>query len=176
MFLTVLVYMQEQQNCSHKTGHIRIEIISNGCSRISLKDTHREKAPSYKTSTFSKGMSLGGWYIKSTLYMRLLYWSKIFKRKKKKIDTGKTVFFVIGPFCTPHSICLNIGFWEGSFVWICTLSVIVLLTTKLFSSFLKKRFLFFRKFVSKLSYWKHSKFQVIVNTRNFQKSLVYTIF
>ena len=38
---------------------------------------------------------------------------------KNKIDTGETVYFVIGPFCTPHSICLNIGFWEGSFVWIC---------------------------------------------------------
>ena len=36
-FLTVLVYMHEQQNCSHKAWHIYIEIISNGCSRISLR-------------------------------------------------------------------------------------------------------------------------------------------
>ena len=28
----------------------------------------------------------------------------------KRIVTGKTPFFVIGPFCTHHSICLNIGF------------------------------------------------------------------
>ena len=25
-------------------------------------------------------------------------------------------FFVIGPFCTPHSTCLDIGFWYGSFI------------------------------------------------------------
>ena len=25
----------------------------------------------------------------------------------KKKYTGKTPFFVIGPFCTPHSICLK---------------------------------------------------------------------
>ena len=30
--------------------------------------------------------------------------------RKRKVVTGKTLFFVIGPFCTPHSICLNIGF------------------------------------------------------------------
>ena len=29
---------------------------------------------------------------------------------------GKTPFFVIGQFYTPHSVCLNIGFWHG-FVW-----------------------------------------------------------
>ena len=30
--------------------------------------------------------------------------------QKWKIITGKTPFFVIGPFCTLHSIHLNIGF------------------------------------------------------------------
>ena len=38
----------------------------------------------------------------------------IFKLKqnlqKNKVVTGKTPFFVIGPFCTHRSICLNIGF------------------------------------------------------------------
>ena len=28
--------------------------------------------------------------------------------QKNKVDTGKTMFFVIGPFCIPHSIHLNI--------------------------------------------------------------------
>ena len=37
--------------------------------------------------------------------------------EKNKVVFGKTPFFVIGPFCTHHSICLNIGFWYGSFVW-----------------------------------------------------------
>ena len=31
--------------------------------------------------------------------------------QKNTVDTGKTTFFVIDPFCTPHSICLNIGQW-----------------------------------------------------------------
>ena len=30
--------------------------------------------------------------------------------QKNKVVTGKTPFFVIGPFCSHHSICLNIGF------------------------------------------------------------------
>ena len=30
--------------------------------------------------------------------------------RKNKVVAGKTPFFVIGPFCTPYSICLNIGF------------------------------------------------------------------
>ena len=37
--------------------------------------------------------------------------------QKDKVFTGKTPLFVIGPFCSSHSICLNIGFWYGSFVW-----------------------------------------------------------
>ena len=65
-----------------------------------VKNTHREKAWSNKTTTLSK--------------------SKILKLKqnfqKNKVVTGKTLFFVIGPFCTHHSICLNIGFCYISFV------------------------------------------------------------
>ena len=30
--------------------------------------------------------------------------------QKNKVVTGKDTFFVIGPFCSRHSICLNIGF------------------------------------------------------------------
>ena len=30
--------------------------------------------------------------------------------QKRKVITGKTPFFVIGQFGTPHTICLNIGF------------------------------------------------------------------
>ena len=58
---------------------------------------------------------LRSWYIKSTLYKRFLNWTKIFK--KNELVTGKAPFFVIGLFRTPHSVCLNIGFWQGSFVW-----------------------------------------------------------
>ena len=37
--------------------------------------------------------------------------------QKRKVVNRKTTFFVIGPFSTPHSICLNSGFWQSSFVW-----------------------------------------------------------
>ena len=37
--------------------------------------------------------------------------------QKNKIVAKKIPSFVISPFCTHHSICLNIGFWYGSFVW-----------------------------------------------------------
>ena len=58
LFLAVLLFMQEIQNCSHKTWHIRIDIVSNGCSRISFKDTHREKAPSNKTPAISESLNI----------------------------------------------------------------------------------------------------------------------
>ena len=38
---------------------------------------------------------------------------------KNKLVTGKTPSFVIGSLCTLHSICLNICFWQSSFVWKC---------------------------------------------------------
>ena len=50
--------------------------------------------------------TFGIWY-KSTLYNRLIMKQNF---QKNKVATGKTVFFVIGSFCNPHSICLNIGF------------------------------------------------------------------
>ena len=39
------------------------------------------------------------------------------KLSKNKVVTSKTPFSVISPFCNYHSICLDIGFWCGSFVW-----------------------------------------------------------
>ena len=36
--------------------------------------------------------------------------------QKNKVATDKTAFFLISPFCNAHSICHNIGFWEGRFV------------------------------------------------------------
>ena len=62
--------------------------------------------------------------------------------QKNKAATGKTAFFVIGSFYNPHSICLNISFWEGSFVWVCYAFNPRTLTTKQYSSFLKKVFVF----------------------------------
>ena len=44
--------------------------------------------------------------------------------RKYKVVSGKTPFFVIGPFCTPHSICLNIDFWQSSFIWKCCVLIL----------------------------------------------------
>ena len=75
-----------------------------------LKSTLKENSSAYEKYEYEH---LGRWYIKSTIFKRFLKWNKIFK----KVITGKTSFFVIGPFRTHHSICLNIGFSYGSFVW-----------------------------------------------------------
>ena len=37
--------------------------------------------------------------------------------RKGRAVTGKTPFFVIGPFCIHHFICLIAGFWYDSFTW-----------------------------------------------------------
>ena len=56
----------------------------------------------------------GDWY--NSLY-------EVLKQKqnfcKNVVVTGKALLFVISPFCTLHSICFNIGFWHGCFVWKC---------------------------------------------------------
>ena len=52
---------------------------------------------------------------KSTLHKRFLHWNKILK--KNRVVTGKTSLFGVGPFCTHHSIGLDMSFWYGSFVW-----------------------------------------------------------
>ena len=78
--------------------------------RETFKDTHREKKPvnssAYKKQEYGH---LCCWYIKSTYSLQeVLKLKQIFQ--KNKAVTGKTPFFVMGPFCTHHSICLNIGF------------------------------------------------------------------
>ena len=32
------------------------------------------------------------------------------KKSRKKVVTDKTLFFMIGTFCTPYTICVKIGF------------------------------------------------------------------
>ena len=121
-----------------------------GRIQINFKDTHREKKyPKVKFQHFWKAwIWTFGWLVHQinsvheVTKLKQNFW-------KRKVVTGKTPFFVIGQFCTPHSICLNIGFWQSSFVRKC---FVVNLST----------FNFFRKFISKLKYWNRSKFPVIV--------------
>ena len=75
-----------------------------------FKDTHKEKAFSNKTPRLSKSMNMDIWVV--VRQINFLY--EVLKLKqnfrKNKVVTEKIPFFVIDPFCTPHSICLKIGF------------------------------------------------------------------
>ena len=77
-----------------------------------LKDTHRKKkTPSNKTSTLSKSMNMDIWVVGTSNQLFLCEVLKLKQNfRKNKVVTGKTRFFVIGPFCIPYSIYLNIGF------------------------------------------------------------------
>ena len=78
-----------------------------------------KKHPQIKLQRFRKlWIWTFGWLLHQTNF---LYEALKLKQNfwKNKVVTGKTRFFVIGPFCTPHSICLKIGFWQSSFVWTC---------------------------------------------------------
>ena len=73
LFLTVLVYMQQQNNCSHKTWHIHIEIAFNGMKKVLsqcltntnyLKYKFRDSALHHKLSSIKRsyiGIILGWW-------------------------------------------------------------------------------------------------------------------
>ena len=54
-------------------------------SILNVKDIHRENCPQIKLLYLQKVWihHLGSWCIKSTLYKRLLYWNKIFKKIKQ---------------------------------------------------------------------------------------------
>ena len=62
---------------------------------------------------FMRGTSYHYWYY---LWEVLIHKLNL---QQNKVVSGKSPFFLIGPFCTRHSICLNIGFWKDSFVSEC---------------------------------------------------------
>ena len=76
----------------------------------SLKDTHRDKAPSNKTPALRKSTNMGVFTVTTLnqIFIKVLKLKQNFQ--KNKVVTGKTPFSVIGPFCSYHYICLNIGF------------------------------------------------------------------
>ena len=68
----------------------------------------REKAPSNKTQALTKSKNVEICLVctSSKLFIRDSYFEA--KVLKNIVVTGKTLFFVIGSFCAPHSVCLNI--------------------------------------------------------------------
>ena len=63
-----------------------------------------------KTPALTKSTNMGTWIVGTSnqLFKRVLKLKQNFQ--KSKVVAAKTPFFGIGPFCTHHSICLNIGF------------------------------------------------------------------
>ena len=70
-----------------------------------LKDTHREKAPYIRKILI---WTFGSLVHQINSFEEVLKLEQIFQ--KIKVVTGKTPLFVSGPFCSRHSICLNIGY------------------------------------------------------------------
>ena len=67
-----------------------------------VKDTHKENAP-YKTQALTESMN-----------MDICVVGTLNRSFYIDIKFSKTPFFVISPFCTPHSNCLKISFEDGS--------------------------------------------------------------
>ena len=69
-----------------------------------VKDTHKEKAPSNKTPmlTKSRNMSFASLVHQINSLYEVLKVKQNFR--KNEVVTGETPIFVIGPFCTHHSI------------------------------------------------------------------------
>ena len=78
-----------------------------------------ERALSNKTPKLPGNMNIDAWVVGTSnqLFVRDFYTEKRFC--KNEVVTGKTPLFVVCQFCTPRSICLNIGFWQGSCVSEC---------------------------------------------------------
>ena len=80
---------------------------------LAVKDTHSANAPQNKTQTLNKDMNMNFWVVgtQNQLFIRGSNF------QKNKVANDKTPFFVIAPFCISHSVCLNIGFGQCSFVY-----------------------------------------------------------
>ena len=117
-----------------------------------------------KTPRLSKSMNMDIWLVGAISTQLFIIGSSTETKfsEKKNVVTGKTLFSVIDPFCTAHSNCLNIGFWQSSFVCKCCILNLSTSSWKKGTLGFWKWFAFFRKFISKLKYCKRSKLPVIV--------------
>ena len=78
--------------------------------KISLRIVTGKKHSDVKQQRFLKRRNMNIWVVGhqiNSLY-EVLKLKQSFR--KNKVVTGKTPFCAVGPFCTPHPICLNIGF------------------------------------------------------------------
>ena len=91
----------------------RLSLYEDSClNSCGNKDTHRENTPSNKVEALTRSVNMYIWAINTlirgsyTLVNNCLYDAVA----KNKVSSGKSALFEIGPFCTPHVICFNIGF------------------------------------------------------------------
>ena len=66
-----------------------------------FKYTHREKAPSNKTPALTKSMNMDIWVVGTSNQLIISPLKLKQNFQKYKVVTGKTPFFVIGPFWSP---------------------------------------------------------------------------
>ena len=103
------------------------------------------------------------WYMKSTLYPRILIWNKVFKKIKQLlvklhslwyVRFVLTILFVLTLASDRAVLCGNVAF-----------SILVLSTKKGYFSFLR-RVCVFQKICLNVKYWKRLKFPVIFTKKH----------
>ena len=105
------ILFRVSEDCCHRTTPCMFALIGKKLCTVFLRILTRKKHPQIKFQRFRK---VWLWAFQWLVHqINSLY--EVFKLKqnfrKNKVVTGKTPFLVIGPLCTPQSICLNIGFW-----------------------------------------------------------------
>ena len=101
----------------HPTDFVSVscESIFMSYFRKSSQDSLRKNTPSNKTEALTKSINMYIWAIGrlNQLFIRGSYTQFTFLILNEVVS-GKSPFVVIGPFCTPHSICRSIDFWQSS--------------------------------------------------------------
>ena len=91
-----------------------------------VKITHSQgKSISNESPALTKSMNVNIWFVRTSnqLFMRFLYWNKIFE---KKISYWKNVALCDSSILYSSYYCLNIGFWKGSLYKNNVFSILVL--------------------------------------------------
>ena len=101
------------------SGHTHQKVNELNLGYSQGKKHPNNKTPQIKLQSFRKAwIWIFGWLVHQINSL-----CEVLKPKqnfrKNKVFTGKAPFFVIGAFCTSHSVCLNIHFLQGCFVWKC---------------------------------------------------------
>ena len=73
--------------------------------------------PSNKTLTVTKSIIMDTWVVGTLNKLFVRYCQSENEFSKKESCQWQNSVFCARSICTFHSICHNIGFWQGSFVW-----------------------------------------------------------